>query len=51
VSTLLLIAQGVLFGHLVSLAYPFSEGWEGWAFCAANAIATVFYGVAKKNEG
>ena len=50
-STFFLIVQGALFGYLVDISYPISEGWEGWAFCAANAIATVFYGVAKKNEG
>lgn len=50
-STFFLIVQGALFGYLVDISYPISEGWTGLAFIAANAVCTVFYGAVKKSEG
>jgi hypothetical protein len=50
-STILLIAQALLFAYVVSMSYPADEGgWQFWAFVVVNACLIAFYGAAKQNE-
>lgn len=48
-STLVMILQGALIGVVAGWAYP-DWGWEFFAICAANAVLTVSYAIARKME-
>lgn len=52
-STVILVAQGVLMGFVAGRAFPSESGWgspEFWVICIANSIAVAAYGAFKRAD-